>query len=178
MSAASYDEMHGVIVAMLDKLNQLEELYKPLMHKAEAQAAMAEIAAYRVTARGFFARIRAAQRDEGGGGTHDPVPPHGGPRAHTDTDSPNPRATENFEKMKADHLARGGSVETWEAILAEQKWIGPTQNFKKTGRGFPLDPDEFVQGSPCHPESPTGAADARNRPKRHADNNGYRERRG
>lgn len=77
MHDAQLDEFRGVIVGVLDKLNQLEDLFKPLLHKAEAQAAIAEIHAYRVTARGFLARLRMLNAADAGGEGVTPAPPTG-----------------------------------------------------------------------------------------------------
>lgn len=62
-----YEGFRDVIIGVLDKLNQLETLFKAMEHKAEAQAALAEISAYRVTARGFLARLRMLETEGGEG---------------------------------------------------------------------------------------------------------------
>lgn len=80
MDDTTFDDMRGVIVAVLDKLNQLEALFMQLAHKGEAQAALAEISAYRVTARGLLARIRMAQAEQGGEGEPASPSPPGGTR--------------------------------------------------------------------------------------------------
>ena len=53
-----FDELRDIVIGVLDKLNQCEALLFRFQHLAPAQDALADIRAYRVTVRGFLAKLR------------------------------------------------------------------------------------------------------------------------
>jgi hypothetical protein len=64
MTQADYDELRTVIIGVLDKLNQVEALLHRFQHRGPAQDALASLRAYRVTTRGFLAKLRDVEQKE------------------------------------------------------------------------------------------------------------------
>lgn len=58
MTEQDFDELRTVVIGVLDKLNQVEELLYRYQHLAQAQDALADIRAFRVTTRGFLGKLR------------------------------------------------------------------------------------------------------------------------
>jgi len=97
------DRLRGLTIAIIDKLNQLEALYNPLIHKAEAAESLAEVRACRVMAREYLGTLRRIEREaeQGGEGIPTPVDPHGGSRSGHDPGMASSSDSENFENAYA-----------------------------------------------------------------------------
>jgi hypothetical protein len=63
MTEKDFDELRDVTVGLLDKLNQLAAAYYPMQHKPGASEALASFAAYRVTLRGYLAKLAELEKE-------------------------------------------------------------------------------------------------------------------